>query len=213
MWLGGIEIAAFLSGTMFTGIVEESGRVIRFESTADAWSLVIAARTLLTGLSIGDSVAVDGCCLTASGFDATTVWFDVLEETRQRTHFSTLQPGIGVNLEGSLRAGGKLGGHFVTGHIDTTGTIEVLESRGRDHYLRIRVPPEQRHLLVTKGSVAVDGVSVTVAELDGDTFSVWLIPHTLAATTWREKRPGGTVNIEFDLLGKYVERLLSVRPA
>ncbi|MBL9215849.1 MAG: riboflavin synthase, partial [Opitutaceae bacterium] len=123
-----------------------------------------------------------------------------------------LAPGSGVNLERSLRADARLGGHFVTGHVDLTGRIELLEARGADRYLRVHAPGGFARYLVYKGCVAVDGISLTVAEVQGDSFAVWLIPHTLAATNLSEKKPGDGVNLEFDLLAKYVEKL-AVRPS
>src|SRR5688572_12405717 len=121
---------------MFTGIVEETGRVVAFTQAAEAWRLQIAARVTLEGLALGDSIAVNGCCLTAAKFDGEHVWFDVLEETRRLTNFAELEIGAPVNLERSLRFDGKVGGHFVTGHIDGLGVIEVFEARGKDHYLK-----------------------------------------------------------------------------
>ena len=196
---------------MFTGIVEEAGQLIAFEPKAEAWSLRVAARATLQDISAGDSIAVNGCCVTATEFDANSFRFDVLEETRRLTNFSTLRPGARVNLERSLRFGGKVGGHFVTGHIDCTGTIEVFEPRGKDYYLRVRVPPELTRYIVHKGSIAVDGISLTIAEVTGNAFAVWLIPHTLEVTNLQEKRAGDLVNLEFDLLGKHVEKLLLTR--
>jgi len=196
---------------MFTGIVEETGKVVVLKPEAEAWRLVIAAKLMLIDLSLGDSIAVNGCCLTATHFDATSLQFDVLEETRRLTNFSTLRPGALVNLERSLRFGGKVGGHFVTGHIDAQGEVETLEPRGQDHYLRVRVPAEFNRYVVHKGSISVDGISLTIAEVDETGFAVWLIPHTLAATNMQEKRAGDRVNLEFDLLGKHVEKLLLTR--
>lgn len=192
---------------MFTGIIEETGRVAAFEAGAASWRLRIAAKVVLGGLAIGDSIAVNGCCLTATRFDADHLEFDVLEETRRLTNFSQLAVGAAVNLERSLRFDGKVGGHFVTGHIDGLGTIEVFERRGKDHYLRVRGPAGFGRYLVHKGSIAIDGISLTVAETEGDAFAVWLIPHTIEVTNLREKRAGDAVNLEFDLLGKYVEKL------
>ena len=159
----------------------------------------------------GESIAVNGCCLTAVGFEGSAVQFDVLEETRRLTNLASVVPGAPVNLERSLRADSRLGGHFVTGHIDGRGTIDVFEARGADHYLRIRGPEGCGRLLVMKGSVAVDGISLTVAEVDGDSFAVWIIPHTLAVTNLRIRGAGDTVNLEFDMLGKYVEKLLQTQ--
>lgn len=196
---------------MFTGIVEETGQVLAFAPKADAWQLSIAARAALADLTAGDSIAVNGCCLTAARFDAAALHFDVLEETRRLTNFSTLQPGALVNLERSLRFGGKVGGHFVTGHIDALGEIEAFEARGKDHYLRVRIPADFCRYIVHKGSIAIDGISLTIADVTEEAFAVWLIPHTLAVTNLREKQVGGPVNLEFDLLGKHVEKLLLTR--
>ncbi|MDD3180645.1 MAG: riboflavin synthase [Opitutaceae bacterium] len=193
--------------SMFTGIVEETGKVITFTARAEAWRLQIAASLVTTGTAIGDSIAVNGCCLTVVDRDAGSLSFDVLEETRRLTNFRELQPGAVVNLERSLRPDGRMGGHFVTGHIDALGTIEVLEQRGKDYYLRVRVPQGYGRYLAYKGSVAIDGISLTVAEEQGDTLAVWLIPHTMTVTNLREKRTGDGVNLEFDLLAKYIEKL------
>lgn len=196
---------------MFTGIVEETGRVVAFAPGQAAWELRIAARVALENLALGDSIAVNGCCLTVAGFDAEHLWFDVLEETKRLTNFSTLAAGSQVNLERSLRFDGKVGGHFVTGHIDGLGTIEVLEARGKDVYLRVKAPAGSGRYLVHKGSIAIDGISLTVAEVEDDSFAVWLIPTTLAVTNLGARRAGEQVNLEFDLLGKYVEKLLAKR--
>lgn len=197
--------------SMFTGIIEETGRVERFERGANAWKLRIAAKVALQDAALGDSIAVNGCCLTVVKFDATGVEFDVLEETRRLTSFSALGPGSAVNLERSLRFGGKMGGHFVTGHVDGLGAVEVFEPRGADRYLRVKAPAGMGKYLIHKGSIAIDGISLTVAEVEGDAFAVWLIPHTVAATNLAEKKAGDPVNLEFDLLGKYVEKLTLAR--
>ncbi len=191
---------------MFTGIIEETGRVEAFTPVAKAWELVISARAVLAGVALGDSIAINGCCLTVTRFDTARLYFDVLEETRRVTNLSALAVGALVNLERSLAFGGKVGGHFVTGHIDGTGAIEVFEPRGRDHYLAVRTPPGLGRYLIHKGSVAIDGISLTVAEVEGDRFAVWLIPHTLSATNLHARRVGEKLNLEFDLLGKYVEK-------
>lgn len=197
---------------MFTGIIEETGRVVAFVRGPDSWQLQIAAQLLLSDVKVGDSVAVNGCCLTVVKFDAAHLWFDVLEETRRLTNFALIAPGAMVNLERSLRADSRLGGHFVTGHVDTLGRVEVFEPRGKDHYLKVAVPEGFSLYLVYKGSVAIDGISLTVAEVAGDAFAVWLIPHTLAATNLRSKKTGDMVNLEFDLLAKYVGKITTARP-
>lgn len=198
---------------MFTGIVEETGQVVAFEPRAEAWSLTVAARVALEDLAPGDSIAVNGCCLTAVEWDERTLRFDLLEETRRLTNFWKLKPGARVNLERSLRFGGKVGGHFVTGHIDAQGEIEAFEARGKDYYLRVRVPAGLTRYIVHKGSIAVDGISLTIAEVTGNAFAVWIIPHTRAVTNLSEKQVGDPLNLEFDLLGKHVEKLLATRTA
>lgn len=196
---------------MFTGIVEETGQVIAFEPGATAWNLTVSAHAALADLALGDSIAVNGCCLTATAFDARSLRFDILEETRRLTNFATLIPGAKVNLERSLRFGGKVSGHFVTGHIDALGTIDTLEPRGKDVYLKVQVPSAFARYIVHKGSIAIDGISLTIAEVNDNAFAVWIIPHTRAVTNLAEKRTGDLVNLEFDLLGKHVEKLLSTR--
>jgi riboflavin synthase len=196
---------------MFTGIIEETGRVVAFTEGPDSWRLQIAAKLVAGDVKLGDSVAVNGCCLTVTKFDSGHLWFDVLAETRRLTNFAQLAPGSLVNLERSLRADTRLGGHFVSGHIDAPGRIEVFEARGKDHYLKVGVPGGFARYLVYKGSIAIDGISLTVAEVAEGSFAVWLIPHTLAVTNLRSKKAGDTVNLEFDLLAKYVEKLAGSR--
>jgi len=193
---------------MFTGIVEETGVVESFERREDSWRLKVSARATPLGLIAGESVAVNGCCLTAVASEAACVSFDMLEESRRLTNLRDAKPGTPVNLERSMRADGRFGGHFVTGHIDGTGRVEVFEARGADHYLKVRCPAGAGRLIVMKGSIAVDGISLTVAEVLGDCFSVWIIPHTLSATNLTSRRPGDLVNLEFDMLGKYVDKIL-----
>jgi riboflavin synthase len=179
-----------------------------FSRAGGAWRLVVRAGLVAEGTAPGDSIAVNGCCLTAVSLAAGAIGFDVLEETRRLTNFSSPAPGAAVNLERSLRADARLGGHFVTGHIDGQGVIEAFEPRGSDRYLKIRGPAGSGRLLIPKGSVAVDGISLTVAEVEGDAFAVWIIPHTVAVTNLRNRGVGEGVNLEFDMLGKYVEKLL-----
>jgi riboflavin synthase len=211
--LGGAAIRDLLIRFMFTGIVEETGKVLAFEPAAQAWRLVVSAQAALVDMTLGDSIAVNGCCLTATQFDATSFRFDVLEETRRLTNFSALRTGARVNLERSLRFGGKVGGHFVTGHIDALGTVQAFEARGKDYYLKVRIPTASARYIVHKGSIAIDGISLTIAEVFDDAFAVWIIPHTRTVTNLCEKRVGDAVNLEFDLLGKHVEKLLLTRTA
>lgn len=192
---------------MFTGIIEETGTVESFTAAGDAWKLVVSARVVLGGVALGDSIAVNGCCLTVTRFDEGRLYFDVLEETRRLTNLNDLGGGVPVNLERSLAFGGKMGGHFVTGHVDGTGTIDVFEARGRDHLLAICGPAGSGRYVIHKGSIAIDGISLTVAEIEGDRLAVWLIPHTLQVTNLHTRKRGERVNLEFDLLGKYVEKL------
>lgn len=196
---------------MFTGIVEETGKVVAFSRGPKAWSLKIAAEIVPADVKLGDSVAVNGCCLTVVRHEPGQLWFDLLEETVRLTSFAELRPGSAVNLERSMTPHGRMGGHFVSGHIDTLGRVEIFEQRGADHYLKVRAPAGSGRYLIHKGSIAIDGISLTVAEVDGDAFAVWLIPHTMAVTNLREQRVGGGVNLEFDLLGKYVEKLIAAR--
>ena len=198
---------------MFTGVVEETGSVEGFAPAGGSWRLRVRAARVVEGIAVGDSIAVNGCCLTAVAFDAGGIAFDVLEETRRLTNFKSLEPGASVNLERSMRLDGRFGGHFVTGHVDGQGIIEAFEPRGADHWLRIRGPLGTGRSLVHKGSIAVDGISLTVAEVDADAFAAWIIPHTLAATNLRNRRVGEAVNLEFDMLGKYVEKLVQSQVA
>lgn len=192
---------------MFTGIVEERGQVVSFTPGQEAWRLQVNAAITLRDIALGDSIAINGCCLTVVAHDAKTMSFDVLEETRRLTNFSAFQAGAPVNLERSLRFDGKVGGHFVSGHIDGQGRIEIFETRGKDHYLRVQAPAGTGRYLVNKGSIAIDGISLTVVDVAVDGFAVWLIPHTLAVTNLGTRKVGDGVNLEFDLLGKHIERL------
>ncbi|PDH31008.1 MAG: riboflavin synthase [Puniceicoccaceae bacterium MED-G30] len=193
---------------MFTGIVEETGIVRSFTEQEQAWRLVLDAAVVTKGLQLGDSVAVNGCCLTVVDFAEDRLEFDLLAQSVRLTSIDGIGPGGRVNLERALLPTTRMGGHFVSGHVDGTGAIATIEPRGKDVYLRITPDPEMLRYVVAKGCVAVDGISLTVAELDDMGFSIWLIPHTLEVTNLGDKRAGDRVNLEFDLLAKYVERLL-----
>jgi riboflavin synthase len=193
---------------MFSGIVEEMGEVISFTAEASAWRLKVKADKVVQGIELGDSIAVNGCCLTAVKFDSASIEFDLLAETVRLTNFQFLKPGSKVNLERSLRFDGKIGGHFVTGHIDAMGILAAIEPRGKDLYLRIEPPADFLRYLVYKGSIALDGISLTVAAVDDTGFSIWIIPHTREVTNLCQRNVGDQLNLEFDLLAKYVERLL-----
>jgi len=203
------------NGNMFTGIVEERGRVVSVRETARAIELVLALRRCSRGLKKGDSLAVNGCCLTVAAprrsGSAARARFDLLRETWTRTNLQFVRTGSHVNLERSLRADSRLGGHFVTGHVDGVGRIARWEKSGRDHVLDIAASKDVLRYIVPKGCVAVDGISLTVAEVMARGFRIWIIPHTLEVTALGERKVGDAVNLEADLLGKYVERLLNTR--
>ena len=200
---------------MFTGIVEEAGVIEKIQPTKKSIELTVRASVCGKGVKVGDSVAVNGCCLTAVKVaacgKAKLIQFDLLQESWQRTNFQFARVGSLVNLERSLRANGELGGHFVTGHVDGLGKIIRWERAGKDHVLDIAAPPEVMKYLVFKGSVAVDGISLTVAQVGKKDFRIWIIPHTFEVTVLQERKVGDAVNLEADLLGKYVERFLSAR--
>jgi riboflavin synthase len=200
---------------MFTGIVEEAGTVERIRPTAKSIELTVRAQSTARGLKLGDSLAVNGCCLTAVKFSkrgkTNLVQFDLLQETWIRTNLQFAKTGSLVNLERPLRAGGEFGGHFVTGHIDGVGKITRWERSGLDHVLDIAAPPDVMRYMVFKGSIAVDGISLTVAAVSKKSFRIWIIPHTFEVTAVRERKVGDAVNLEADLLGKYVEKFMSRR--
>lgn len=197
---------------MFTGIVEETGVVERIHPTEKAIELTVRPRRCARGMRVGDSLAVNGCCLTVVKRTRrgarTFAQFDLLQETWRRTNLRFLQPGSLVNLERSLRADSRLGGHFVTGHIDGVGRITKWERSGQDWVLDVRAPPEVMRYVVFKGSIALDGISLTVADARKRGFRIWIIPHTWEVTNLREKKVGDALNLEADLVGKYVEQML-----
>lgn len=200
---------------MFTGIIEETGIVATIKPTAKSIALTIQAGKIARGLKLGASVAVNGCCLTVVKLTkrgkTTLMQFDMLQESWRRTNLQFARPGAIVNLERPLRADGELGGHFVTGHVDGLGKIVRWEKSGADHVLDITAPAEVMRYLIFKGSVAVDGISLTVAAVQKKTFRIWIIPHTFAVTTLHERKVGDAVNLEADLLGKYAEKFLSAK--
>ena len=200
---------------MFTGIVEEAGVIEKITPTKKSIELTVRANVCGRGVKVGDSVAVNGCCLTAVKIaprgKSKLIQFDLLQESWQRTNFQFGKIGSLVNLERSLRANGELGGHFVTGHVDGLGKIIKWERAGKDHVLDIAAPADVMRYLVFKGSVAVDGISLTVASVQKKSFRIWIIPHTFDVTVLRERKVGDAVNLEADLLGKYVEKFLSAR--
>ena len=195
---------------MFTGLVESIGRVRSLERRGDAARLTLET-PLAAGLSLGESLAVNGCCLTVTSTDGDSACFDLLGETLARTNLGGLAPGARVNLERALRADGRFGGHFVQGHIDTTTEVLSAETKGADLNLIIALPKAGARYLIEKGSIAVNGVSLTVASLADDRFGLWIIPHTLQETNLGDLRAGSPVNLEYDMLAKYAERQLAAR--
>ncbi|MFW5883048.1 MAG: riboflavin synthase [Verrucomicrobiota bacterium] len=195
---------------MFTGLVEEAGRVLAFEEAAgsETFHLEIEGPKVAEDLAIGDSLAVNGCCLTVVEKDGARLRFDLLAETVRLTGFRALKPGAKVNLERSLLPNTRMGGHFVSGHVDTTGEVAQIERKGGDVFIRVEPEAALLRYVVSKGSIALDGISLTVAEVDATGFAVWLIPHTMEVTNLHERQVGDTVNLEFDMLAKYVEKLL-----
>lgn len=212
---------------MFTGIVEELGRVVRLETVEDSARLTVEAPTVTQDVNLGDSVSVNGCCLTVTAVHGSTFTADLMAETLTRTTLGSQAPGDPVNLERALRASDRLGGHIVQGHVDATA--EVLDHHRGEHWdlLRIGLPQEIARYVAVKGSVALDGVSLTVVDVVdapapgtgatsrvlGASLSVGLIPETLRRTTLGTRRPGERVNLEVDVLAKYAERLLGARPS
>lgn len=208
---------------MFTGIVEEAAIIESIKPTAKGIELTVRAATCGRGLKLGASVSVNGCCLTAVKITpegrvprvpkkrTTLIRFDLLQESWRLTNLQYAKPGHRVNLERSLRANGELGGHFVSGHVDGLGKIIRWERAGKDHVLDIAAPPEVMRYVILKGSIAVDGMSLTVAGVQAKSFRIWIIPHTYEVTALRERKVGDYVNLEADLLGKYVEKFLTLR--
>lgn len=192
---------------MFTGLIEEVGTVVALRANGEAKQLEIATPQLAGAVRIGESVAINGCCLTVGSRDGSQLTFDVLQESLDRTNLKNLQPENRVNLELALSAGARLGGHFVQGHVDCAVPILAFEQTGADLRLEIELPSELAHYVAYKGSIAVNGISLTVAEVLPKSFAVWIIPHTRAQTNLATARCGDLVNLEFDLLAKYVERL------
>jgi riboflavin synthase len=193
---------------MFTGIVREVGRAASITGQATGIRLEIEAPQTAAATVVGDSVAVNGCCLTAVELTDGRIAFEAVPETLARTSLGSLAEGARVNVEPSLRAGEPLGGHYVQGHVDGVGVVRSVENEGGGRRVWIDAPAELLRYAVEKGSITVQGTSLTVAELDEEGFAVALIPHTLAATTLGELEPGHLVNLEVDVLAKYVERLL-----
>ncbi|MEE8407344.1 MAG: riboflavin synthase [Acidimicrobiia bacterium] len=195
---------------MFTGIVEQIGSVSDVTEHSDGRRLVLSGKGLVE-LSVGASIAVNGVCLTAVKVEGESVTVDVIRETLNRTNLSEVEPGENVNLEMPMRASGRFDGHIVQGHVDGAGVVTAITHDDRGTVMTIEPPPALMPYIIEKGSITVDGVSLTVAALTEGSFSIALIPHTLEVTTLGLRKPGDTVNLESDVIAKYVERLLKAR--
>lgn len=194
---------------MFTGLIEEKGRITRVSPNSSGLRLAVEAPMIAGDVKIGDSVAVNGVCLTAVVISPPTLEFDAVCETVERTILSRLRPGDPVNLERALRAGDRLGGHIVQGHVDGIGITREIRRAGSDTVFRFEAAREVMQYIVEKGSIAANGISLTVADLGPDWFTVAVIPHTLSSTTLGELTVGSAVNLETDIIGKYVYKFVS----
>jgi riboflavin synthase len=193
---------------MFTGIVRERGRVLRAEGGADGLALELEAPETAAASAVGDSVSIAGACLTVTAVEDGRLTFHAVRETLERSSLGRLEPGVEVNLEPALRAGEPLGGHYVQGHVDGLGVVRALEPEGEGARLGVEAPSQLLRYCVEKGSITVEGVSLTIADVADDGFEAALVPHTLAVTTLGALRPGDPVNLEVDVLAKYVEKLV-----
>lgn len=194
---------------MFTGLIEVVGKVVQMDRAGSAGRLTVAAAFPGDAVRLGDSIAINGVCLTVVTLGGNTFVFDVSPETLERTAFRGFKPGTPVNLERALRLSDRLGGHIVTGHVDCVATIIERRELSGNAVFTFRLPRDSARYVVAKGSVTIDGISLTVNAVTGDGFSVNIIPHTAVSTTLQFRKPGDEVNIETDILGKYVERLLT----
>ena len=192
---------------MFTGIIEELGRVRTVAALAEGKRLVVATEMAQADVQLGESIAINGACMTVVTIDPGELGFDVSAESLRRTTLGTLQPDDAVNLERSLRMGDRLGGHMVSGHVDGTGTVKALRKEGESTIFTLALPPELARFLIEKGSIAVDGISLTCYNCTDDRFDVAVIPHTQAHTTLGTRGIGAPVNLENDLVGKYIAKL------
>jgi riboflavin synthase len=194
---------------MFTGLIEDVGRVAAARATGHRTQLQIAASRTAKQARAGQSIAVNGCCLTLTSRRGDRLTFDLLEETIARTNLKDLRPNSRVNLERALRADGLIGGHFLQGHVDCVSPIIAFEREGADFRLEVELPETFAHYVASKGSIGVDGISLTVAEVLPKSFVVWIIPYTKRHTNLDRVRTGDLINLEFDILAKYVERIIA----
>lgn len=193
---------------MFTGIIEEIGTVRQIRNGTASCVLTVNAKTVLSDVHIGDSIAVNGTCLTVCSTDGSSFSADVMPETMRRTNLGALRPGSPVNLERAMAANGRFGGHIVSGHIDGTGTIRQMKREDNAVWITVAADEAVLRYIVGKGSVAIDGISLTVASVSPQDFAVSVIPHTAQETTLLSRKPGDTVNLECDIIAKYTEKLL-----
>ena len=193
---------------MFTGIVEEMGTIRSIRKGTHSAVLEIQAKVVLEDIHVGDSIAVNGVCLTATSFTPSTFTADVMHETLNRSSLAALRPGSRVNLERAMAANGRFGGHIVSGHVDGLGTVLSTQKDDNAIWYTIGASPEVLRYVVEKGSITIDGISLTVAKVDDQSFAISAIPHTVAVTVLQDRKPGDKVNLETDIIGKYVEKLL-----
>ena len=193
---------------MFTGLIEETGKLVQKLKTGEGYQITFSGLKVMEDLAIGSSISVNGVCLTVIKKNSNTFTVDAIEETLKKTNLGSLKDDDKVNLERPLKTDSRIGGHFVLGHVDTTGIIVEIKKLSNSHFIKISFPKEFKGYLIYVGSVAIDGVSMTVAELEEDNFSIGVIPHTWEETIFAVKNPGDVVNLEFDVLGKYVERIM-----
>jgi riboflavin synthase len=193
---------------MFTGLVEETGKLKNKTKTGEGFQFTFSAEKVFDDLEIGSSISVNGCCLTVVKREGNGFAVDAIEETLKKTNLGTLQIEDRVNLERPLKADARLGGHFVLGHVDTTGVVKEIQELSNSHFMKITFPDKFKSYLIYVGSVSIDGVSMTVAELGNNWFGVGIIPFTWQETVFSDRKIGDKVNLEFDVLGKYVERIM-----
>jgi riboflavin synthase len=196
---------------MFTGLVESTGTVITLDPRGESARLVLRVGPMAGELALGDSVAVNGCCLTVTACDDETASFDLLMQTLKVTSLGDLKKGSLVNLERAMALGTRFGGHLVQGHVDTTVRILDWSLQGQDYRLEVELPADQRGLVIPKGSICLDGISLTAAEVTAKSVVCWIIPHTHKVTHLNTKRSGDRLNVEFDMLGKYVRELIKAQ--
>lgn len=195
---------------MFTGLVETTGKILSLEPRGESARLIVEAASIAPQLELGESVAVNGCCLTVTHIDTAsgTFAFDLLMQTLRVTSLGDLQKDSLVNLERAMRLGDRFGGHFVQGHVDDTVRILDFSPHGQDHRLEVEFPEKHRGLAIPKGSICLDGISLTAAEVGSSSITCWIIPHTLQVTHLHTKKPGDRMNVEFDMLGKHLRELV-----